>query len=107
MGNSFAFKTKNTKSPDTPEFNEAMSGPHREAFIKAMYNEIKTLEKLKTWNVIQKYDVPTDQKLISSTWVFKIKRYPDGRLRKFKDRFCVREDRQEKGIDYYESYDPI
>lgn len=50
----------NAKDLDTPTFNEDMSGPHREQFIKAMYKEIKTLESLKTWNVIQKSDVPTD-----------------------------------------------
>ena len=84
-----------------------MSGPHREQFIKAMYKEIKTLENLKTWNVIQKSDVPTDQKVIPSTWAFKIKRYPDERLRKFKARFCVRGDRQEEVVDYFESYAPV
>ena len=84
-----------------------MSGPHKEQFLKAMFDEIKTLEKLKTWNVIQKSDVPSDQKVIPSTWAFKIKRYPDGRLRKFKARFCVRGDRQEEGVDYHESYAPV
>ena len=107
MGSSFAFTARKGNDPDTPTFNEAMSGPHREQFIKAMYKEIKTLEKLKTWNVIQKSDVPTDQKVIPSTWAFKIKRYPDGRLRKFKARFCVRGDRQEEGVDYFESYAPV
>ena len=32
--------------------------------------------------------------VIPSTWAFKVKRYPDGRFRKFKSRFCVRGDFQ-------------
>eukprot|EP00956_Cyclotella_meneghiniana_P011311 scaffold15927_cov76-Cyclotella_meneghiniana.AAC.1 len=32
-----------------------------------------------------------------STWAFKCKRYPDGRVKKFKARFCARGDRQVEG----------
>ena len=51
--------------------------------------------------------IPQGAKVLPSTWVFKIKRYPDGRLRKFKARFCVRGDLQEQGVDYFESYAPV
>jgi hypothetical protein len=30
--------------------------------------------------------------VLPSTWAFKIKRYPDGRVKKFKARFCARGD---------------
>ena len=43
MSNYVAFKARNTKDPDTPTFNESMSGPHRDQFIKAKYKEIKPL----------------------------------------------------------------
>ena len=45
--------------------------------------------------------------IIPSTWAFKIKRYPDGRLRTFKGRFCVRGDRQIEGVDYFETHTPV
>ena len=45
--------------------------------------------------------------VIPSTWAFKVKRYPDGRFRKFKDRFCVRGDFQRDGVDYTEPYSPV
>ena len=42
---------------------------------------------------MQRADLPTGANVLPSTWVLKIKRFPDGRLRKFKARFAtVKED---------------
>jgi hypothetical protein len=40
-----------------------------------------------------------DMNVLPSTWVFKIKRYPDGHVKKFKARFCTQGGRQKEGID--------
>jgi hypothetical protein len=48
-----------------------------------------------------------DMNVSPSTWAFKIKRYPDGRVKKFKARFCARGDRQKEGIDYFETWAPV
>ena len=93
--------------PDTPKFREAISGPHREEFLDAMRKEIEVLESLGTWKVVKKGDVPENTNVIPTTWAFKIKRYPDGRLRKYKARFCVRGDKQKEGVDYDEKYAPV
>ena len=45
--------------------------------------------------------------VLDSTWAFKIKRYPDGTLRKLKARFCVRGFQQIEGVDYFETYAPV
>ena len=45
--------------------------------------------------------------VLRSTWAFKIKRYPDGRVKKFKARFCARDDMQKEGIDYFETWAPV
>jgi hypothetical protein len=45
--------------------------------------------------------------VLPSTWAFKIKRYPDGQVKKFKARFCARGDRQKEGIDYFETRAPV
>ena len=45
--------------------------------------------------------------ILPSTWAFKIKRYPDRRVKKFKARFCARGDRQQEGIDYFETWAPV
>jgi hypothetical protein len=45
--------------------------------------------------------------VLPSTWAFKIKQYPDGRVKKFKARFCARGDRQQEGINYFETWAPV
>ena len=45
--------------------------------------------------------------VIRSTWAFKLKRYPDGLIKKFKARFCARGDMQLEGIDFFETYAPV
>ena len=41
--------------------------------------------------------------VIPSTWAFKCKRYPDGYIKKFKERFCARGDKQLEGIDFFKT----
>ena len=45
--------------------------------------------------------------VLPGTWAFKRKRFPDGRLRKCKARFCVHGDKQVEGVDYFEMYAPV
>ena len=96
-----------TADPDTPRLHEAMRSEHREEFLHAMGKEIADLEKHGTWTVIRKSSMPTEANLLPSTWALKVKRYPDGRLRKHKARFCCRGDKQIKNVDYFESYAPV
>ncbi len=93
--------------PDTPTLREAMIGPHREEFIEAMQNEIRELESHDTWTITKRSAVPEGANILPSTWVFRIKRYPDGRFRKTKARFCVRGDKQVEGVDYEDKYAPV
>jgi hypothetical protein len=45
--------------------------------------------------------------VIKSTWVFKLKRLPDGTPSKFKARFCVRGNLEKEGVDFFETYAPV
>ena len=101
-------KAAATKDPDTPTLKEVMMDfKHRDKFIKAMDVEIKELESHNTWTVMRKADMPEGANLLPSTWAFKIKRNPDGSIRKYKARFCVRGDKQIADVDYFESYAPV
>jgi len=104
----WALKAKASKDPDLPSVREALSGEYAEEFWKAMETEIKSLEALNTWQLVPRSSMPKGARAIPSTWAFRVKRYPDGRLNKFKARFCVMGNRMEKGVHYFEdSYSPL
>jgi hypothetical protein len=102
-----AFKMKAQSDPDMPRYHEAMAGPQREEYQKAMDEEMGQLDKLNAWTIMRKQDVPEGANVLPLTWVLRVKRYPDGRFRKFKARLCVRGDKQVEGVDYFEKYAPV
>jgi hypothetical protein len=83
----------------------AMSGEDKDEYLVAMQKEIKELKGKDTWKVVPRSDA-AGKNILPSTWAFKKKRYPDGRARKHKARFCCRGDRQLEGVDYFETYAP-
>ena len=103
----YTYKAKSSNDPDTPNIGQALTGVYRVEFLEAMRKEITELEGYSTWTIIGRNSLPEGANVLPSTWAFKIKRYPDGRLRKFKARFCVRGDKQVEGIDYDDKYAPV
>ena len=71
---------------DNPTWEEAMNGPFREGFWEACEKELAQLEKMNCWEVV---DRETWMNVLPSTWAFRIKRFPDGAMRKLKARFCA------------------
>lgn len=63
-----------------------------------------TLTDFDSWDVV---DRTPEMNILSSVWAFKIKRYPDGRVKKYKERFYVRSFEQIEGIDFFETYAPV
>eukprot|EP00957_Ditylum_brightwellii_P001381 108062-Ditylum_brightwellii.AAC.1 len=58
-----------------------------------------------------KSDVPKDKmdkngkpKIILSSWSFKRKRFPSGKLMKHKARFCAHGGMQQWGLDFWETF---
>jgi hypothetical protein len=96
---------KKRKDPDTPDYALAMSGDDKVEYLAAMQKEIAELKAKDTWKVVPRSDAQ-GKNILPSTWAFKKKRYPDGRARKHKARFCCRGDRQLEGVDYFETYAP-
>ena len=89
---------------DNPNWREAMKGQFAKEYWEAAKLEIKTLEGMNAWEVVER---TIDMNVIESTWAFKCKRYPDGLIKKFKARFCARGDQQIEGIDFFETYAPV
>jgi len=101
----FAAMTKRS-DPDSPRYHEAMASIDSESFKEAMVAEINALTAKNTWTVIPRASI-SGKNVLPGTWAFKRKRFPDGRLRKCKARFCVRGDKQVEGVDYFETYAPV
>ena len=51
--------------------------------------------------------MPKGHRTIMSIWSFKIKRYPDGRIMKYKARLCAHGGQQKLGVNYWETYSPV
>ena len=91
--------SKSDSNPDIFTYDEAMNGEHREDWIKAAQTEVQSLEKLNCWS-----EIPIAQatgQILPGTWVFRVKRAPDGTFKKFKARFCICGDLQEGTFDTY------
>ena len=90
---------------DNPDWKHAMDGSFGDNFWKACETELNTLvNTMNTWDLVTR---TPDMHVLPSTWAFKVKRFPDGSIKKFKARFCVRGDRQKHGINYWETWSPV
>lgn len=78
-----------------------MNGPFADAYWGAACAEVETLEKINAWEVVER---EINMNILSSTWVFKCKRYPDGFIKKIKARFYAGGDQLIEGLDYFETY---
>ena len=98
------FYLASASSADTPRYHEAMNGPNRDGFTDASVIEISTLQGMNAWTQVLR--LPS-MNILPSTWAFKIKRFPDGLVRKLKARFCVRGDKQIEGVDFFDTFAPV
>lgn len=82
---------------------EAMKSIKREQWKAAVDEEIKAHIKNRTW---QETEMPKNQRVIDSKWIFKLKKTPSEPDR-FKARLVARGFWQKEGIDYDEIYAPV
>jgi hypothetical protein len=102
----FVMTAKTSKyDDDNPSYDMAMRGPFQAEYYDAMRTELSTIkDDFNCWDLVPRLP---GMHVLPSTWAFKIKRYPDGSVKKFKARFCARGDKQLEGIDYFETWAPV
>lgn len=83
------------------DFNEAKGS---KAWIKACKEEISSITKNNTWNLV---DLPAGIKPIRLKWVFKLKRNSDGSINKHKARLVAKGYVQRYDIDFDEVFAPV
>ncbi|KAI3753573.1 hypothetical protein L2E82_25630 [Cichorium intybus] len=76
----------------------------RKLWIDAMNAELASIEKNKTWSLV---DLPKDRKAIGLKWMYKVKRDPSGKIVKYKARLVAKGYVQKRGVDYDEVYAPV
>ena len=76
-----------------------MRSEDRSKWIESAQVEISALVKQGTWIEVPHSDAKT--KILPGTWTFRHKRTPDGEIKKYKGRYCVRGDLQEEKQSTY------
>ena len=93
--------SKSKSDPDTFTWDEVMQLPDKDLWLEAAKKEISELvDKRQTWIIVPK-DEAASSKPLPTTWVFRLKRKPDGTPKKRKARLCVRGDLQEGLSDVF------
>jgi hypothetical protein len=86
---------------DPVSFDEAAK---EDVWIKAMDEEIDSIERNKTWDVV---DLPKGMNNIGVKWVYRTKLNADGEVEKYKARLVAEGFSQQPGIDYNETFSPV
>ena len=92
MRETYALNT-HSHDPDTPKYMEALSCKNSEEYFKEMDDEIKSLMRRNTWEIVLRKSV-ADHNVLPGTWSFNCKRKPDWKISKFNTQYCVRGDIQ-------------
>lgn len=85
-------------------YDEAQSHPNKKEWNVAMKSEIESLYNNKAWTLVKK---PPNKNIISTKWIFKIKKNGEGQIIKYKARLVARDFSQQEGLDYTETYSPV
>jgi hypothetical protein len=69
-----------------------------------MLEEMATLEKNKTWELVS---LPKGKKPVKCKWVYTVKQDPNGKIERYKARLVAKGYSQTYGIDYDETFAPV
>ena len=90
------------KEPKT--FRQAMKSKQKSEWLKAITYEFN---KLHQHGVLSVVDTPKDVNIVTSKWVFKIKRNSDGTIKQFRARLVARGFTQIHGVDFWQTFSPV
>ena len=94
----------NTETGEPESYQEAMSDEHKEDWLKAMQEEMKSLHENHTFELVK---LPKGKRAFKNKWVFKLKADESVSRPRYKARLVVKGFEQKKGIDFEEIFSPV
>jgi transposase InsO family protein len=85
-------------------FAEAMEDEHNKEWMKAMQEEMDSLHKNNTYELVK---LPKGKKALKNKWVYRIKNEEHTPHPRYKARLVVKGFGQRKGVDYDEIFSPV
>lgn len=85
-------------------YKEAINNKYKTQWLEAIREELMAHKKNGTWISVKK---PPGKRLLSTRWLFTIKRNNDNSIERYKARLVARGYEQVKGIDYFETFAPV
>ena len=85
-------------------YNQAINCEDKEKWIEAMNDEMDSMKSNQVWELVEK---PKDVKVVSTKWIYTIKKDADGNIQRYKARFVARGFSQIEGVNVNETYSPV
>ena len=97
-----------SNDPDTLYYHEAINEPDAASFIHEMEEEIRQHNDNKNWIAIPRSEIPKGHRVLPSVWSMRRKRdLTTGIVLKYKYHLNVDGSKQQKGMDYVETFAPV
>lgn len=100
----YVYSAKQSTPYEPKNYKQAIECPDREKWMKAMQEELDSIERNHTWEMT---DLPVGRASIGSKWVFKVKLDQLGQPAVYKARLVAQGFTQKFGVDYDEVFAPV
>jgi hypothetical protein len=85
-------------------YQEAMEVSDSEKWKEAMKEEMDSLERNGTWDLVE---LLKNRKIVGCKWVYKLKKGVDDKVERYKARLVEKGYSQKEGIDFHEIFSPV
>lgn len=85
-------------------YAEAVEDEHKEEWIEAMQDEMKSLHENNTFELVK---LPKGKRALTNKWVYRVKQEEHSSRPRYKARLVVKGFNQRKGIDFDEIFSPV